>query len=95
MKVKLHNPADVQNVATDLSSPTCVIYKSGVAFVTEKSCLSYLDVRNVVTLNLKAVKKTRLDKEVLNCHLLQPGERATVAQNNEAVSLRVDRRQLS
>lgn len=86
MKVKLHNPADVQIVAKDLSSPTCVIYKSGVAFVAEKSCLSYLDVGNVVTLNLTAMKKTRLHKEVLNRHLLQPGKRATVAQMRQLLS---------
>ena len=53
----------------DLSSPTCVIYKSGVFFVAEKSCSSYLDVGNIVTLNPKAMKKTRLHKEVLNRHL--------------------------
>jgi len=43
-KVKLHNPADVQVLAKDVASPTCIIYKSGVIFVTEESCLSYLDV---------------------------------------------------
>ena len=86
LKVKLHNPADVQIVAKDLSSPTCVIYKSGVAFVAEKSCLPYLDVGNVVTLNLTAMKKTRLHKEVLNRHLLQPGKRATVAQMRQLLS---------
>ena len=75
-------------MAKDLSSPKCVIYKSshGVVFVAEKSCLSYLDVGNVVTLNPKAMKKTRLHKEILNRHLLQPGERATVAQMRQLLS---------
>ena len=85
-KVKLHDPADVQTVAKDFSSPTCVIYKSGVVFVAEKSCLSYLDVGDVVTLNPKAMKKKRLHKEVLNHNLLQPGERATVAQMRQLLS---------
>ena len=46
-KVKLHNPAYVQFSAKDIANPTCVSYKSGVIFVAEKSCLSYLDVGNV------------------------------------------------
>ena len=77
--IKLHNPADVQVLAKDVANPTCIIYKSGVIFVAEESCLSYLDVGNVVALNPKALKKPRLQTELLKRQLLQPAEKATVA----------------
>lgn len=56
-KVKLHNPADVQIIPNDIVNPTCVIYKSGVIFVAEEGCISYLDVGNAVVLNPKALRK--------------------------------------
>ena len=43
-QVRLHNPADVQVLARDILNPTCVIYESGVIFVTQEDSLSYLDV---------------------------------------------------
>ena len=82
-KVKLHNPADVQIVANDIVNITCVIYKSGVIFVAEEDCISYLDVGNAVILNPKALKKPRLQAELQNRQLLQPGEKATVAQMSQ------------
>ena len=85
-KVKLHNPADVQIEANDIVNPTCVIYKSGVIFVAEKGCISYLDVGNAVTLNPKALKKPRLQTELQNRQLLQPGEKATVAQMRQLLT---------
>jgi len=85
-KVKLHNPADVQVLAKDVANPTCIIYKSGVIFVAEESCLSYLDVGNVVALNPKALKKPRLQTELLKRQLLQPGEKASVAQMRQRLS---------
>lgn len=39
-KVKLHNPADVQILAKDISNPTCIIYKAGVIYVAENGCIS-------------------------------------------------------
>ena len=85
-KVKLHNPADVQILAKDISNPTSVIYKAGVIYVAEKGCLSYLDVGNVVTLNPKALKKPRLQTELLKRQLLQPGEKVTVFQMRQRLS---------
>ena len=85
-KVKLHNPADVQILAKDISNPTSIIYKAGVIYVAEKGCLSYLDVGNVVTLNPKALKKPRLQTELLKRQLLQPGEKATVFQMRQRLS---------
>lgn len=45
--------------------PTRIICKSGVIFVAEESGLSHLDVGNAVALNLKAIKKPRLQTELL------------------------------
>ena len=75
VKARLHNPVDIQVLSHSMESPTSVLYKKGVVFVAEENAVLYLDVGNVVRLNLKVLRKPQLESELQKRGLLGPGER--------------------
>lgn len=80
VKARLYNPVDVQVLSRSMESPTSVLSKKGVVLVVEEKAILYLDVGNVVRLNLKVLWKPQLESELQQRGLIGPGERKPVAE---------------
>ena len=66
LEIKLHYPADVVILQTELAYPASITFMEGVAFVaqTGANCVTFCDVEDKVKLKVKSLLKPDLIKEV-------------------------------